>query len=534
MIALVCAAVFDLILSGGRVVDGTGAPWFRADVGIRGDTIAAVGDLSHAKARKRVELHDLAVSPGFIDMLGQTELNALIDPREESKIRQGITTELTGEGISPAPMNAAWIHESQAWLDKYRLEIDWTDLAGYFRRLRKARPSINECILVGAAQVRGIVLGMKDVQPDDKQLAQMQRLVEQAMKQGAFGVSTGLIYQPGSFAKTPELIALAKSAAKYHGIYASHIRGEGKKIADALDEAFTIAREAKIPVEIWHLKVSGRTNWGRMKEVIGRIETARAAGLDVTADMYPYIASANGLDADIPDWAHAGGVDEMIARIHDPVQREKIVKEIESDNFHPDDTLLISAVSPEIREKYVGKRLPEAAKLMGKPPAEALVDLVAMDRANVGVARFGMNEDDVKLGLSQPWVAMDTDYGGMAIDGVFAEKEGSAHPRAFGSAVRWLAHYAREEKIFSLEEGVRKMTSLPARRLGLEDRGLVRTGMKADLVVFDPANLRDTPTFEKPFQYPEGIATVIVNGKIVLDGGKRTRERPGRPLLHSP
>ena len=310
MILLLCA-VFDLVLSGGRVIDGTGAPWFRADIGIRGDSIAAVGDLSHAKARRRIELHDLAVAPGFIDLLGQSELNALVDPREESKIRQGITTELTGEGGSPAPMNDALIHEGADWLKKYKLTIDWTDLAGYFRRLRKARPSINEAVLVGAAQVRGVVLGMKDVQPDEKQLARMQALVETAMKQGAFGVSSGLIYQPGSFAKTPELVALAKAAAKHHGFYASHIRSEGKKIGEALDEAFTIAREARIPVEIWHLKVSGRANWGRMKEVIGRIEAARAAGLDVSANMYPYVASANGLDATIPDWAHDGGVDAM-------------------------------------------------------------------------------------------------------------------------------------------------------------------------------------------------------------------------------
>src|SRR5436309_3295559 len=321
MIALLCAAVFDLILSGARVVDGTGSPWFRADVGIRGDSIAAVGDLSREKTKRRVELRDLAIAPGFIDLLGQSELNVLIDPREESKVRQGITTELTGEGISPAPMNAAWIHEQEPWLRKYKLKIDWMDLSGYFRRLQEARPSINEALLVGAGQVRGIVLGFKDLQPDEKQLAAMQKLVDIAMRQGAFGVSSGLIYQPGSFARTSELIALAKVAAKHRGIYASHIRSESKRIGDALDEAFTIAREARVPVEIWHLKVSGRANWGRMKEVVGRIEAARAAGLDVTADMYPWIASANGLDATIPDWAHEGGVDAMVPRIRDPEQR---------------------------------------------------------------------------------------------------------------------------------------------------------------------------------------------------------------------
>jgi dihydroorotase/N-acyl-D-amino-acid deacylase len=530
MIVVLCA-IFDLILSGGRVVDGTGAPWFRADVGIRGDTIVAVGDLSHAKSHRKIDLHDLVVSPGFIDLLGQSELNALIDPREESKVRQGITSELSGEGISPAPMNAAWLHEMEPWLEKYKLKIDWKDLAGYWKRFRKARPSINEALLVGAAQVRGVVLGMKDVQPDDKQLAKMQKLVETAMKQGAFGVSSALIYQPGSFAKTPELIALAKAAAKYRGFYATHMRSEAKKIDDALDEAFTIGKEANLPVEIWHLKVSGRANWGRMKEVIGRIEAARAAGIDVSANMYPYIASANGLDATIPDWAHDGGVDAMIARIKDPADRAKMIKEINQD-FHPEDILILSAVDPAIRQKYVGKRVDEAAKMLGETPADAVLDLVAMDRANVGVARFGMNEDDVRLALAQPWVAMDTDYGGMAPDGPFAI-EGSAHPRAFASTARILGHYARDEKLFSMEEAVRKMTSLPARRLGLPDRGLVKRGFKADLVVFDPATIRDTATFEKPEQYPEGISYVLVNGRVVLSGGKRTRERPGRPLLHS-
>ncbi|HUJ27925.1 MAG TPA: amidohydrolase family protein, partial [Myxococcales bacterium] len=480
---------------------------------------------------RRIELHDLMVSPGFIDMLGQSELNAIIDPREESKVRQGITTELTGEGISPAPMDATMIRESADWLAKYKLRVDWTDLAGYFRRLRKARPSINEALLVGAAQVRGVVLGLKDVQPTEKQLAQMATLVDEAMRQGAFGVSSALIYQPGSYAKTPELIALAKAAAKHHGIYATHMRDEGRHIDDAIDEALAIARASGAPLEIWHLKVGGRASWGRMKEVAARIEKARAEGIDATADMYPYVASANGLDASIPDWAHDGGVDAMIARIHDPQQRARMLHEIEAGGFHPEDILLLSAVTPAIREKYVGKRLDEAAKLLGEPPAEAMIDLVAQDRANIGVARFSMNEDDVKLALSEPWVSMCTDYGAMASDGPFAA-EGSAHPRAFASTARILGHYVRDEHLFSVEEAVRKMTSLPARRLGLEDRGLVREGMKADLVVFDADRVRDTATFEKPMQFPDGIPYVVINGRLVLDDGRRTRERPGRPLLH--
>ena len=523
--------VFDLILSGGRVADGTGAPWFRADVGIRGDSIAAVGDLSHAKARRRIDLHEAMLSPGFIDMLGQTELNALVDNREESKIRQGITTELSGEGVSPAPWNETWTHENQEWLARYQLKIDWTDLSGYFRRLRKARPSINEALLVGAGQVRGVVLGLKDVQPTAEQLERMAALVEKAMEQGAFGVSTGLIYQPGSYAKTPELIALAKAAAKHRGIYATHMRSEAGKIGDALDETFTIAREAKIPVEIWHLKVGGRKNFGRMKEVIGRIEAARAAGLDVTADLYPYTASANGLDNNVPDWAHEGGVDGMIARFHDPAARAKIVKEIE-DDFHPEDILIIGALDARMKP-YLGKRLDAIARELGKPPAEALLDLVELDRANVSVARFAMSEDDVRLALQQPWTSFCTDYGGRATDGPLAG-EGGGHPRAFGSMARVLGFYARDEHALRLEEAIRKLTSLPARRLGLQDRGLVRVGMKADLVVFDPATIRDAASFEKPMQYPEGISHVLVNGKLVLEDGKRTRERPGRPLLHAP
>jgi len=525
--------IFDLILSGGRIVDGTGAPWFRADVGVRGDTIRAVGDLSRAKAKKRIDLHDQVVAPGFVDMLGQSELNALIDPREESKVRQGITTELTGEGISPAPMNAAWIRENRDWLRKYKLKVDWSDLSGYFRRLRKARPSINEAVLVGAAQVRGVVLGLGDVQPTDKQLRKMQKLVESAMKQGAFGVSSALIYQPGEFAKTPELIALARSAARYRGFYASHIRSEGAKIGEALEEAFTIAREAKAPLEIWHFKITGRQRWGHLREIVARIDAARAGGLEVTANAYPYVASANGLDASLPAWAHDGGVDALMKRIADPALRKKMAEEIEADLGHPEDILVLSAVNKEVRQKYAGKRLDQIAKEMNEEPSQALIDLVAMDRANVGVARFGMSEEDVKVALLAPWVSICTDYGGMGIDGPFAA-EGSAHPRAFGTTARILGHYVRDEKLFSLEEAVRKMTSLPARRLGLQDRGLVRTGMKADLVVFDPAAVRDTATFEKPLAYPEGIAHVLVNGKLVLLAGKRTGARPGRPLLHLP
>ena len=520
---------FDVVLSGGRVIDGTGAPWVRADVGIRGDKIAAIGDLSRAKAAKRIDVHGLAVAPGFIDLLGQSELNVLVDPRAESKIRQGITTELTGEGLSPAPMDEGWVHEREDWLRKYHLTVDWSDLRGYFRRLRRAKPAINIGVMVGAAQVRGVVVGFSDVQPDAAQLARMQKLVEHAMEQGAFGVSTGLIYQPGSFARTEELIALAKAAARHGGFYATHLRSEGARIFEALDEAFAIGREARIPVEIWHLKI-GRSHWGHMQDVIGRIEQARANGIDVTADAYPYVASANQLSSSLPEWVNAGKVDDMVARLRDPALRERIAKETAKD-LDADAILLVSCVDPGLK-KYMGKKLSDVAKEMDVSPEAAVMQLVAQDRGQVGVVRFTLKEEDVQTALRQPWVALDTDYGARAIDGPF-EADG-AHPRAFGTMPRLLGHYVRDVKLFPLEEAVRRMTSLPARRMALWDRGILRPGAYADVVVFDPEHVEDTATFEQPKQYPRGIATVVINGRVVLHDGKRTAERPGRPLLRPP
>ena len=529
LVLFAAAPRYDLVVSGGRVIDGTGAPWVRADVGIRGDRIAAIGDLSAARAKKRIDARGLAVAPGFIDLLGQSELSVLVDPRAESKIRQGITSELTGEGISPAPMNDAWVHEKEDWLRKYRLKVDWTDLRGYFRRLRRARPAINVGVMVGAAQVRGIVVGFGDVQPDAQQLARMQQLVEEAMEQGALGLSTGLIYQPGSFAKTDELIALAQVAAKHGGFYATHLRSEGARIFEALDEAFAIARAASIPVEIWHLKV-GRSHWGHMQEVVARIERARASGIDVTADAYPYVASANGLHASLPDWVNAGGVDDLVVRLRDPALRARIARETGRD-LDAESILLVSCVDPGLK-KFMGKRLSEVAREMELSPELALMQLVAQDRGKVGVARFTMKEEDVQTALRQPWVAADTDYGARAADGPFGGE--GAHPRAFGTMARILGHYVRDVKLFTLEEAVRKITSLPARRMGVWDRGLLRPGAYADVVVFDPDRVEDTATFEQPQKYPPGIETVVVNGRVVLHQGKRTPERPGRPLLRAP
>jgi dihydroorotase/N-acyl-D-amino-acid deacylase len=524
------AADYDLIIAGGRVVDGTGAPWFRADVGVRGDRIVAVGHLEKASAKRRVDASGKYVAPGFIDMLGQSELNLLVDNRVESKIRQGITTEVTGEGGSVAPMSPVWIAEAKPWLDKYHLTIDWKDLDGYWRRLRKARPAINLATYVGAAQVRGVVLGLGEVTPDAGQLARMQQEVETAMKQGAVGVSSGLIYPPGSYAKTDELVALAKAAGKYGGLYASHIRGEDDVVLKAIDEAIAIGQQAQVPVEIWHLKVSLRKNWGRMNEVIDRIERARAGGVDIAANIYPYVAASNGLVATVPEWAQAGGTDVMLRRFHDPATRTRILGEVTTalEREPPDGILLASCVNPSLK-KYMGKRLDQVAKEMGKPPAEALLDLVEADRAQGWVVRFWMSEDDVRLAMKQPWVSFDTDNPGQATDGPFAED--LAHPRAFGGMARVLGRYVREEHVLTLEDAVRKMTSLPARRVRLLDRGIVRPGLAADLVVFDLDRVRDLATFERPLQYSEGFSHVVVNGRVVLDDGKLTDERPGRPLL---
>jgi N-acyl-D-amino-acid deacylase len=520
----------DLVIAGGRVVDGTGAPWFRADVGVRGDRIAEVGDLSRARAARRIDVHGLAVAPGFIDMLGQSELNLLVDNRAESKIRQGITSEITGEGGSVAPLNEKMTADYGPWIDKYHVAVDWTDFTGYFERLRAARPAINLGSFVGAAQVREYVLGQGDVQPTHEQLQRMAALVDAAMDEGALGLSTSLIYPPGSYAKTPELVALARAAARHGGIYASHIRDEGTKEMEALEEAFAIGRQARIPVEIWHLKVAGRRNWGRMPEVVARIERARAAGLDVSADMYPYVASGNGLDNTVPQWAHDGGVPRMIERFHDHALRARILKEIREGGHPPEDILIISVMNPDLR-KWTGKRLSQVAAEMGKSPEEALLDLVEADHANVFVARFSMSEDDLQVALRKPWVALCLDAGACAVDGPLgADKH---HPRAFGSMPRVLGRYARDLKLFSVEEAVRKMTSLPARRMRLHDRGQLHPGMAADITVFDPERIRDVATFEDPNRYSEGVAYVVVNGRVVLDDGKMTAERPGRVLTLS-
>jgi N-acyl-D-aspartate/D-glutamate deacylase len=524
------AVDYDLVIANGRIVDGTGAPWFRADVGIRRDRIAIISDLSGATAAKRIDARGRIVAPGFIDMLGQSELHVLVDGRLESKIRQGITTEITGELSTVAPVYAKWIQDQKPWLDRVKLTVDWTDLDGYWERFRGARPAVNMGTFVGAAQVRAVVMGEDDVPPTAEQLARMEAEVEKAMRQGALGVSSALDYAPASYARADELVALAKVAARFGGIYATHVRGDAVgETAAGLEEAIGVARAARIPMEIWHLKVAGRRNWGGMRAIIDRIERARAEGVEVTANVYPYLAGANALWASVPPWARSGGQDKMVARFHDPEQRRRILAELRERHRAepPGDVLVVWCEKPELR-RWNGQRLDAIARAMERSPEEALLHLIEQDDGLTLAARFLMSEDDLRQALRQPWISFGLDAPGQAIDGPFAED--MTHPRAFGSLPRILGRYVREERLLSVEEAVRRMTSLPARRVRLFDRGLIRPGIAADIVVFDPGTIRDVATFEAPLRYSEGVTHVVVNGKVVLDDGKMTTERPGRSL----
>lgn len=521
----------DLLFAAGRVVDGTGAPWYRADVCVKGDRIAAIGRLGDVKAQRRIDASKLVVAPGFIDMLGQSEDFVLIDPRAASKITQGITTEVTGEGGSIAPLNARMIADNESW-KAYGLVADWTTLAGYWTAFERARPAINLGTFVGAGGVREMVVGNDDRPATPAELRAMEKAVAQAMEEGALGLSTSLIYTPGRFASTEEIIALAKVAARYGGIYITHQRSEEEEIDRSLDEVFRIARETPIPTEIYHLKTAGRAQWGRMPAVLKRIEQARAEGLDVTADQYPYAASSNNLNASLPVWVREGGRDKMLARLRDPQARAKARADFLAEDPHwadggPSRILITSVLNPELR-KHEGRTIEEIAKTEGKDPFDALMDLVLADRGNTGRVTFSMSEDDVRTALKHPLVSFCTDSGARATDGPLSRDK--SHPRAWGSATRILGKYVRDEKLLSLEEAVRKMTSLPASRVGLTDRGLLRPGLAADLVAFDPLTVRDRATFAEPSQYSEGVPYVAVNGQLVVDEGRLTEARPGRPL----
>jgi dihydroorotase/N-acyl-D-amino-acid deacylase len=526
----------DVLLRGGWIVDGTGNPRYRGDVALAGDRIAAIGWIPDVQARDTIDVTGLVVAPGFIDMLGQSETAVLIDNRVYSKVTQGITTEITGEGGSVAPLTDALVARDSAYLKRYGLDVDWRDLDGWFRRLERTGSAVNIATFVGATQVRRVVIGDMDRPATPAELLRMVDLVDTAMRQGALGLSTSLIYAPAIYASTEELVALARAARRHGGIYATHIRNEGERIDEALDEALRIAHEAEIPVEVWHLKVAGRPNWGRMPHVLARIDSARDAGIDITADQYSYIASATSLDASIPTWAHDGGRDSLLARLRDPARRRAIrdsilVGEARRELMYRGsggaDGILIASVYADSLRPLQGRRVGDVARDRNADPLETLFDILVADEARTGAIYFSMNEDDLRAAMVKDWVAVNTDYDGVAPDGPFADIR--PHPRTYGSFTRILGYYVREQRLLTLEQAVRKMTSLAAQRVGLVDRGLLRPGAFADITVFDPLCARRA-TFEEPHRPSAGIYHVFVNGQAVLRDGTLTDARPGRGL----
>jgi N-acyl-D-amino-acid deacylase len=527
---------FDLVITNGHIIDGTGSPWYSGDIGIRDGKISAIGTLAAAPRKRTIDAAGKVVAPGFIDMLGQSEMTILVDPRLPSKIYQGITTEITGEGSSIAPLNDAVIQADRTGYDHYKIAPDWRTFRQYFARLEKQGMGINLASYVGATQVRRIVLGDDNKQPTPEQLEQMRALVRDAMKDGAVGVSTSLEYAPAPYAKTDELIALATEAGKFGGIYATHMRDESNSILDAIDEALRIGREARVPVEIWHLKVAGKANWGRMPEVVAKINAARIAGTDVTADTYAYTAWFNDFSAFIPPWAHDGGTAKLVERLKDPTTRERIRKDMLTPSNDWDNewqeipdasAVMIGVVQNPKALPLEGKRLSEIAKQWNKDPIDALFDILIEDPAT-GVAVFGMSQPDVTLALQQPWVSIDNDSSGTSPEGILGQEH--PHPRAYGTFPRILRKYVREDKALTIEDAIRKMSALPAQRLRLTDRGVLKANMWADVVIFDPATVRDLATFDNPNQLSEGMEYVLVNGIPVIEQSKMTGKLPGKVL----
>jgi len=529
-------SAFDLVITNGHIIDGSGSPWYSGDIGIRGGKITAIGNLSGDARTRTIDAQGKVVAPGFIDMLGQSEMTILVDPRLPSKIYQGITTEITGEGGSAAPLNDAIIRADQSGYEHYHIDPDWRTFRQYFARLEKQGMGINLASYVGATQVRRMVLGDDDKQPSPEQLVQMKTLVREAMKDGAVGVSTSLEYAPAPYAKTDELIALASEASRFGGIYATHMRSESDAVVESIDEALRIGREARIPVEIWHLKVAGKNNWGRMPEVVAKINAARNAGMDVSANTYAYTAWFNDFSAFVPPWGHDGGTAKMVERLKDPGMRARMRKDMltpskdwdnEWQEIPGPEAIMIGIVQNPKLVPLQGKRLSDIAKLWNKDPLDALFDFL-MEDPNAGVAVFGMSQPDVTLALQQPWVSIDNDSSGASPEGILGQEH--PHPRAYGTFPRILSKYVREEKALTLEDAIRKFSALAAQRMCLSDRGVLKSGMWADIVIFDPSTVHDRATFENPNQFSEGMDYVLVNGVPVVDQSKMTGKLPGKVL----
>jgi N-acyl-D-amino-acid deacylase len=528
---------YDILIRGGHILDGSGNPWYAGDIAIRGDRIVALGRLPGAHAKRVIDASGMIVAPGFIDMLGQSESSLLIDNRSLSKLSQGITTEITGEGGSIAPQNERTLKPLKPFLDHYRLVVDWTDLEGYFRRLTKTGTPINLGTYVGAAQVREAVLGDVDRAPTPAELSEMKSLVEQAMQQGAMGLSTALIYPPGHYAKTDELIELAKVAGRYGGVYATHMRSEGRAEMAAIDEAIRIGREAGIPVEIFHLKIAGKDRWGQMSLVVKKIEDARKSGVDIAADMYPYLAGATALSSALPPWVAEGGPAKMLERLHDPKLRARI--KLEMAVSHPDwenlylasggaGGVMIASVFKSELKQFEGKTVAEMAAARHQIPLDALMDFVVEDNLQTGALYFIASEPDLQTGLKQEWTSIGLDANEESLDGpLFGSHD---HPRTWGSMPRLLGHYSRDLHLMSLAQAVRKITSMPAQRMHLADRGALKTGYFADITIFDPTKIMDHATYTAPGQLSEGVAFVLVNGQVEFEQGRVTGMKAGVPL----
>ena len=531
------AQVFDVIIKGGTVYDGSGAEGRVADVAIRGDRIAGVGNFENSQAKRVIDAHGLAVAPGFINMLSWSTESLIVDGRSQSEIRQGVTTEVMGEGESMGPVNDRVRDYMLKQQTDIKYDITWKTLAEYLQYLEKRGVSCNVASFIGATTIRENVIGFENKEPTPEQLDQMRELVRREMEAGALGIGTALIYPPAFYAKTEELIELCKVAAKYKGKYISHMRSEGNHLLEAFDELLRISREANIPAELYHIKAAGQKNWGKMDALLARIEAAQKEGRPIRANMYTYIAGGTGLDACLPPWTEDGGYPELLKRLRDPEIRKKIAAEVKMDSDKWEnlylaagspDRIIVGDFTSEKLKPLTNKSLAEIARIRGKDPIETIMDLLSENEKPIGATYFLMSEENVKKEIAKPWISFGSDEASQAPEGIFLKS--TPHPRAYGTFARVLGKYVREEKLVSLPEAIRRLSALPATNLELDHRGFLKTDMFADVVVFDPATITDHATFEKPAQYATGVKEVFVNGVEVLKDGEHTGAKPGRAL----
>jgi len=530
-------APFDVVIKNGVVYDGTGGEGREVDVALRGDRIAGVGDFKNSPAKLVIDARGLAIAPGFINMLSWSNESLIADGLSQSEIRQGVTTEIMGEGDSMGPVNDRVREEMLREQRDIHYKVEWTTLADYLRYLEKRGVSCNVASFIGATTIRKNVIGYEDKQPTPQQLDQMRTLVQKEMEAGALGIGTSLIYPPAFYAKTPELIELCKVAARYKGKYISHMRSEGNQLLEAVDELIRISRQANIPAEIYHIKAAGKSNWPKVDALLAKIEAAQKEGVKITADMYTYTAAGTGLDACLPPWTEDGGYPALFKRLRDPATREKIAAEVKTpsdawENLYlaagsPENILVVGFKSEKLKP-LTGKSLAEVAKMRGKDPVETIMDLLAEDESRIDTIYFVMSEENVREEIEKPWISFGSDESSQAPEGVFLKS--NPHPRAYGNFARVLGKYVRDEKVISLGEAVRRLSALPATNLGLDHRGFIQEGMFADVVVFDPATIADRATFAQPHQYSVGMKQIFVNGVQVLKDGEHTGAKPGRAL----